>query len=85
MDRLILVLLCVGVFALSAGADEYNRPNVFIVDGQEVLPRWASPADMIPPAGELDEITPPPENPVTLEGEFEPKQGMILRWPFGKF
>lgn len=82
MTRWILALLCAGLLAGAAMADA-PRQDTPVLEEEEVLPRWMTPAERLQPLPpSMDEITPPPDNPVYLEGEFEPKDGMLLRWPF---
>ncbi|MBS1261098.1 MAG: Peptidylarginine deiminase [Calditrichaeota bacterium] len=85
MNRTTLALICVGLLA-AAGVALAAAPAADRSDpaaGEQPLPRWMTPEEQAQPGPfELDEITPPPDGPVTLYGEFEEKQGLLLRWPF---
>jgi agmatine/peptidylarginine deiminase len=82
VNRSSMILLLVGLLmtgVVIAETPDYNYPT----DNEEPLPRWVTQQEMaIPGPYEIDTITPPPDNPVYLHGEFEPKQGILIRWPF---
>ncbi len=81
MKRLPLILLLLSL--LLPGTVFAEMPAVGDTSNEVPLPRWQTQQELaIPGPYEMDTITPPPANPVYLAGEFEPKQGIMLRWPF---
>ncbi len=75
---MLLAALLVAAFAFAGLAQADTLPG-----GEEPLPRWMTQQERMnqgPP--QIATLTPPPDNPVYLDGEFEPKEGILVRWPF---
>ncbi len=82
MNRLPLILLLIGLLMTGTSFAE-NADIEYPTDNEKPLPRWVTQQEMATPGPYVvDTITPPPDNPVYLHGEFEPKQGIMVRWPF---
>ncbi len=72
---ILFSMIFVGTAFSQQFSDNYNG---------DILPRWQTLEELNTPRPdvELDELTPPPDNPVFLQPEYAPMEGIILRYPF---
>ena len=86
MCKRIVPLLIMAVLAGAAFADDNQKADPWSTYDwpSELLPRFETKQEKESGAiPSLDRITPPPTGLVTLDPEFGPREGVIVRYPFG--
>lgn len=79
---ILIVVVLTGL--LFAGTD--NKPENPWTENDwpfEMLPKWETKAEKEAPYQGTDRLTPPPTGTVILDAEFAPREGTILRYPYG--
>ncbi len=80
-DWLCIILTL--IIAVTITRAENPQPTDYHWPDNLPLPKWQTPEEKQVPPEPIDDVTPPPSEPVRAVAEFEPQEGVQLAYPFG--